>query len=808
MFTSVQQLNDATTLTASRLGIPIVKRAAALIDGDAFEKLVQTLDSKDPSYEKMRLKLMALQEETQALYLYTMAPHNGNIHIFVVDGSHPGTNVFSPLGTKEDISDYTEAYLRTYETGAIQSGEMDLQETWGWVISTYMPIRNSAGSVVGVIGCDFEAISIYQLIYDRIVVQICLALIFVAIGVVMYSVLIQTVLRHSANLLRLHHKAQAASRAKSDFLARMSHEIRTPLNAIIGMSELAGREYGRPKGLEYITYIKNAGASLLAIVNDILDFSKIESGKLVLVFAPYQTGSLLNDTISIIRVRIMGKPIDFIIDIDPSLPSVLTGDVNRVRQILINILSNAVKYTEKGFIRLVLTWEETPDNMAALTCAVEDSGIGIQANHMPHLFDDFMRVEDQHNQSIEGTGLGLPITRSLCHAMGGFIKAESEYGKGSLFTVTLLQGISDRQPIGSFIGQHAEVSAEKPCLTFTAPDTDILLVDDMPSNLLVAEGLLTPYKARLFTCRNGREAVDLVRARPFDLVFMDHMMPDMDGMEATAAIRAMPGREAMPIIALTANAVSGMKETFLQNGFSDFLSKPIEISKLGEIMEKWIPQDKRAQAPDDPASALDDEAMRLPEIEGVDTLAGLANTGGLTNRYLNLLDMFCRDARSRLPMLAKTPAAPALKDFTTQVHALKSALASIGAADLSKVAARLEEAARSGELARIPEEDLHAFHAALAALLERTEAVLAQTQPENNKKDEQQMEHTGALLAQLKEALAQEDIDGMDSALENLKALPLSSDTRHKLSEIAELILSADFKKATSKIETFLKNDA
>jgi signal transduction histidine kinase/CheY-like chemotaxis protein/HPt (histidine-containing phosphotransfer) domain-containing protein len=550
------------------------------------------------------------------------------------------------------------------------------------------------------------------------------------------------------SLIALDDKARAASeesKNKSSFLARMSHELRTPMNAIIGMSELVQREYGSPKALEYVAGIKSASASLLAIINDILDFSRIGSSQFALVPAPYDMASLLNDALNVTRIRLGEKPIELTHYVDPSLPAVLVGDATRVRQILLNMLNNAVKYTEKGFIRFSVSWREMSDDAALLTFTVADSGIGIRSEDLPRLFDDFVRVDEQRNKNIEGTGLGLAITRTLCQAMDGDITVESEYGEGSVFTATLRQLIANRRPLGALerrrmaredTPQHAPHALEGrkadgaslPRISFTAPNADILLVDDMPSNLLVAEGLLAPYKARVVTCQSGQRAVELMRFRSFDLIFMDHMMPVMDGMEATAAIRAMGERGKMPIIALTANAVSGMREIFLQNGFSDFLSKPIEIPRLIEIMEKWIPADKRGPPPD-AAPSGDTETERLPVIEGVDTRAGLACVGGVHNRYLNLLEMFRRDAYKSLPLLAKTPAeGKESQAFTTQVHALKSVLTSIGAADLAAAAARLEDAGRNGDTSAI-HEHLNAFREDLEGLLDRVGTALAQARP-------------------------------------------------------------------------------
>ncbi|MDR1849923.1 MAG: response regulator [Zoogloeaceae bacterium] len=403
----------------------------------------------------------------------------------------------------------------------------------------------------------------------------------------------QAIERQNHDLVLANEQATLASKAKSIFLARMSHEIRTPMNAVIGMSELAQRDYGSPKGLKYISDIRSAGASLLSIINDILDFSKIESGHLELTCAPYETASLLNDALTMVRLRVAEKELELIVTVDPNLPYALVGDVGRVKQVLLNLLSNAVKYTEKGFIKFSVAGARTEEHTIRLTLTIEDSGIGIKPEDMPKLFGDFSRIDEKRNSSIEGTGLGLSITRSLCQLMGGDITAASQYGKGSAFTATLMQTVHDWKPMGDIAATSAH-PIETQSASFTAPDAEVLVVDDFQINLMVAEGLLESYKMRVLTCLNGREAVELVKARPFDLVFMDHMMPEMDGMEATAAIRALGGRfTELPIVALTANAVSGMKEMFLANGFNDFLAKPIATNELDALLQKWIPAAKQ-----------------------------------------------------------------------------------------------------------------------------------------------------------------------------------------------------------------------
>jgi signal transduction histidine kinase/CheY-like chemotaxis protein len=615
---------------------------------------------------------------------------------------------------------------------------------------------------------------------------------------------------------------------KSSFLARMSHEIRTPMNAIIGLSELARREYGTPKALEYIMGIKNAGAGLLGVINDILDFSKIESGKLPIHPAPYATASLLNDALAIIRARTAETPLTLVTDISPDIPGGMIGDAGRIRQILLNLLGNAVKYTREGFVKFSASWEPVAEDTARLTFVVEDSGIGIKRKDMPKLFEEFMRIDEKRNSRIEGTGLGLVIARSLCRSMGGDIAAQSEYGKGSVFTATLLQTVADRKPTGDMAAMPA-ARAEKPCVTFTAPEAEVLVVDDFPSNLMVAEGLLLPYRMRVFTCPNGREAVDLVRERPFDLVLMDHMMPEMDGVEATRAVRDIREERCrtMPVIALTANAVSGMREMFLANGFNDFLSKPIDPSGLDAVLKKWIPESKRRNAPTNrhaPAPAQTQDApfatsaggseapfaasagvgseAPFATIAGVDTAAGIARIGGSPRRYLELLETFRRDAEACFALPAQPQDASSLHAFTTLVHALKSASANIGANGLAQAAAVLEKAGREADMPVICD-NLPIFLDKLSALTARIDELSAAERSGNE--DERISPEIQAAAAALREALQAEDIGAIDAALAQLQTLPSTATSRDITAEIADSVLVMDFQKAADAASVLLR---
>ena len=501
--------------------------------------------------------------------------------------------------------------------------------------------------------------------------------------------------------------ANNATKAKSSFLAKMSHEIRTPMNAIIGMSELALREEMSDTAREHILTVKQSSANLLSVINDILDFSKIETGKMEIILKNYSLSSLVNDVVSIIRMRVIDSYIRFAVSIDSKIPNALIGDEIHIRQILLNLLSNAAKYTEKGFVSFTICGERINEDTINLIIEIMDSGKGIKKEDFKNLFHEYVRIDMEKNINTEGTGLGLVITKNIVEAMGGTISFYSEYNKGSTFTITLPQKIHSNTPLAYVenadklnvvIYERREIFANSLVYTinnlganstlvssdselknvlsnkefqfifisltlyernkqtifqyspnaktavlievgetvtekklgilpmpihsisvanilngisdrfsyqehnnnhigFTAPDASVLIVDDVITNLKVAKGLLMPYNFQVDICKSGTMAINAIKTNRYDLVFMDHLMPEMDGIETTKHIRMLGDEDAyfakVPIIALTANAVFGTREMFLQNGFNDFLPKPIETVQLNTVLENWIPKEKR-----------------------------------------------------------------------------------------------------------------------------------------------------------------------------------------------------------------------
>ena len=399
------------------------------------------------------------------------------------------------------------------------------------------------------------------------------------------------------NLKDSRAAAEEANRAKSNFLANMSHEIRTPMNAIIGMSEILMQNTELPEKIqEQVQEIQTAGISLLGIINDILDISKIEAGKYELIDDEYELPVLLHEVSSIIRVRVQETGIRYILQVEGTLPQKLIGDAKRVRQILLNILGNAVKFTREGSITCSVDWNHDTAN-PQLYFEISDTGIGIKKEDLQNIFNAFSQVDTRKNRNVQGTGLGLAISKHLAELMGGSIDVQSVYGEGSKFTICINQRIQHYVMLGDSLREalqnHQFISSaiNKELEIIPRPDAKVLIVDDTGVNLMVAKGLMKKYQMQIDTAKSGKEAIEKVQQKDYDLVFMDHMMPEMDGVDAAKAIRALDGGKyaGLTIVALTANAVGDAKEMFIREGMQDFLAKPIEKRALDDILNKWLP---------------------------------------------------------------------------------------------------------------------------------------------------------------------------------------------------------------------------
>ncbi|MDR2947049.1 MAG: response regulator [Candidatus Adiutrix sp.] len=498
-----------------------------------------------------------------------------------------------------------------------------------------------------------------------------------------------------------------SNRMKSDFLARMSHEIRTPLNAILGMDELILREKLSDHLRQYAMVILHSGRGLLSIINDILDFSKIEAGKMELVLAEYDVGSLVYDLVSMMRVRVSDKPIEVRMHISPAFPSHLYGDETRVRQVLLNFLTNAAKYTNEGSIALAADFEfdaeEKTGGMAVF--AISDTGIGIKEEDIGKLFEVFTQVDTTTNRKVEGTGLGLAITKTLVDMMGGDISIQSQYGRGSVFTVRLRQEVHNYRPLANAseaFNKRLESESKSKEVRFVAPEGRILAVDDVDANLMVISGLLMPYKVQVDTVSSGMDAIEAVLQNDYDFVFMDHMMPGMDGVETTKKIRSLglPRLKNLPIIALTANAVSGMREMLLQAGLSDFISKPIELDELDRILRKWIPKEKH-QAPAEAAPAQ--AAGGLGGVYGIDVEKGLQRFGGDKTFYGKVLHEFAKSLSESGALLPQLYAEQNLEELCEQLHALKGVSGNVSCLEIYNLSIGLEAAVHASDFVYVQE---------------------------------------------------------------------------------------------------------
>ncbi|MDR0311994.1 MAG: transporter substrate-binding domain-containing protein, partial [Treponema sp.] len=558
--------------------------------------------------------------------------------------------------------------------------------------------------------------------------------------------------------------AKSANHAKSAFLANMSHEIRTPLNAIIGFSELelAADDFTE-ESTENIERIHDSGMILLGIINDILDISKIESGKLELIPVEYDLPSLINDTINLNIGRIGNKPIEFRLFPDENLPARLFGDELRIKQILNNMLSNAFKYTKSGTVDLCITSERDGDNVW-LECSVTDTGIGIKEKDLIKLFSDYNQVDTKSNRKIEGTGLGLSISRKMAEMMNGSITVKSEYGKGSVFTARIQQKSLDSKTIGKELAQKLSSfkysvirrTRDKNLVRAWIPYASVLVVDDMPTNLAVVRGIMKPYGLTVDCVTSGFEAIDRIRneTKKYNAVFMDHMMPEMDGIETVRIIREELGANSeyartVPIIALTANAIVGNEEIFLNNGFQAFLTKPIDIVQMDKAINYWLRDKEQEKEQEEEKSEKKPESNEENKLEAsadpqVKTLidegekvAGLNIKDGLSKiewdweTWVEVAKSFV-DSTPKLLETLKGSFSDDMPTYCTTVHGIKSVCLSLGASEAGVKAKELEDRSRAGDKAFVAENHEN-FIKAIEKLLEGLTELLTKISVEDNK---------------------------------------------------------------------------
>ena len=702
--------------------LDIANCAAGSVSGEVMKNLTED-QVGSVAYNKIYDTLAVFRDNVELEYVYCIKEAEPGRFIFTLD-----LDQVNPASYGDSVK-YTDALAKAGK-GIPAVDEVPYTDQWGEFYSAYSPVFDSTGAVVGIVVVDFSSdwfdAQLTEQTRSTVISYIIILMLSLVVAALLSFLTVRPFVRAQGKLLEEKVRAESANNAKSDFLANMSHEIRTPINAVLGMNEMIIREDNKALELSerdplavqgalenisvYAGDVKKAGHNLLAIVNDILDFSKIEAGRMDIIEAPYQLSSLINDINNMILFKAQDKSLKFTVEVDPSIPDELSGDEIRIRQIITNLLNNAVKYTEKGSISLKLRGKKQSDGALTLTIVVWDTGIGIKPEDKEILFNKFQRLEMERNSTVEGTGLGLAITQHLIELMGGTIDVESEYGKGSIFTVTIPQKIVSDNPIGDFQTRLKEnLPGERPYReSFRAPDAVILFVDDTRINLTVAVNLLKNTKIKIDTAISGAEAVSMASKTRYDMIFMDQRMPEMTGTEAFHEIRNTPDGASrdVPVVCLTADAVIGAKERYLSEGFSDYLTKPIDNYALEKMLMKYLPEDKIELVTEE---LTDDSGESGEEMDYFATLrsVGIEPKNGLKfcqddeAFYRVMLAEYAYGELEKAHNLQKSYESENWHDYSIYVHALKSSSKMIGASALSMRAAKLESAANSEDFGTI-----------------------------------------------------------------------------------------------------------
>ncbi len=615
--------------------------------------------------------------------------------------------------------------------------------------------------------------------------------------------------RYMAELEEQRALADQANRAKSSFLANMSHEIRTPINAVLGMDEMILRESRETRTKKYAADIMSAGKTLLSLINDILDLSKIEEGKMEIIPVQYELASVINDLLNMVRDRAEKKGLKLEIDVDENTPCLLYGDEIRIRQCALNLLTNAVKYTEEGTVRLSVSFEKKDDEHILLNIKVSDTGIGIRQEDMKKLFDTFTRIEEKRNRTIEGTGLGMNITQELLSLMGSKLDVRSEYGKGSEFSFAVEQKVCEWNGIGDYASRFENEKKHNYNPLFHAPDASILVVDDTEVNLSVIENLLKRTKIQVDTASSGKAALQLAEEKQYDIILLDHMMPEMDGIETLHHMKESGKNTETPTVALTANAVSGAREKYLKVGFTTYMSKPVDGEKLEKLLCDLLPENKIEMYEMDTDEAFSEYASdkestdRIPDwlfdVSGINVKDGVRFGGG-QDGFMSILNVFYRTADSNANEIEKLYDEGDIENYTIKVHALKSASRIIGAAEISELARTLEMAGKSGDKEYMDEHTKE--------LLDKYRILkkdLKPLVPTDEKSKDEKPELSGAELKEAYQTIIEiagsMDFDMMDGILKDLDNYRLPEKDRELLEEIKSLCLDMNWDMIKTKVQ-------
>lgn len=687
-----------------------------------------------------------------------------------------------------EVADYNEMTKRVTS----ESGTMTMQNSKGeecvisytplrsvddWFLLAYIPKKDLAANTV-----------VDWLLLGTVILGLSVLIIFNYLVLRSYNI----------RLTAAAKAANQANEAKSHFLSTMSHDIRTPMNAILGLNEMVLRESREEETLNYSRSIQTAGNTLLSLINDILDFSRIEAGRMEIINVDYSFVSMVNDLVNMVSGRAQDKGLKFDLDVDRNIPMILNGDEIRVKQVITNILTNAVKYTKEGSITFKAGFEkeESKNDSIRLFISVTDTGIGIKAEDMKRMFQAFERIDENENRSIEGTGLGMSIAQSFLNLMGSHIEVESEYGKGSTFSFALVQGVKDWKPIGDFEEAFKKSLSDRNKYreSFTAPDARILVVDDTPVNLSVFESLLKNTKVRIDKALSGDEGISFYRRVHYDVIFLDHMMPDKDGIETLLEMKEISDspNNGTPVICLTANAISGMREMYIREGFDDYITKPVDPDRLELMLLHYLPKDKIASAKESEVNEEKEIPDFISRIDGLDIDVGLKHCRS-SETYLDTLKVYLDSAKGNADEIEKYWDDRDIKNTTIKIHALKSSSRVIGALGLGDLAEKLENAGETGDVKTLEDET--------GELLSQYRKLAKALEPLNDIRDDGGAKEKSLIskrdLKEAYEALssfcAAYEYDSVVNIMESLKGYSFPEDEYTRFEALKKAVLNFDY---------------